>query len=260
MSKIYQTTETAIRNIKQGKPLHWKVFSKYWNRKDEFLELAKAGAFVGDWEHKKFPFWISSWRWEEEYVIEIFNAQQELWDGIHSINHIDWLMDGLPDSITSSKEYLSLCSRWNRLSFRLTGPAREEFDRSLYLSKRQNGEVFREIFEDHADIFKQDIKTTRALINHFELAPASIINDRDYCLKFLQSFPWFLSDLPGWRDDIDFAIDLFNLIPDFNIYPFSYRLRKIVKDQDPKTSLMRYKLESTLATKPELHKPKVHKI
>lgn len=260
MSNTIKNLEIAIRCIKEGWPLHEEVFSEFWDKKEDFLELAMAGGYVNDWFWAKYPKWYSSWKWDEEFVTKIFNAQTIRWHGTDEMVEITWLMYSLPDSITSSKYYRYLCSVQPRLFEKITGPGRDAHNKLQYLSKQDSDLKFRELFEEHVDLFISDLEATCSLIEFFEIAPSPVVNDRNLCLDIARHKPKLTYMFPRWLDDIDFAIELLSLDPAFQRSWFSYGIQKIIKDQDPRTSLMKFKLESLLPSKPIFQERKAHKI
>lgn len=88
-----QKKQTAIRNIAKGENFTRKKFKAYWNDKECFRlgVVTKPHIIDFDIEKTMFENWWKSWRWDEEFVTELFFEILK--------KHNTFLFDMFPDSI-----------------------------------------------------------------------------------------------------------------------------------------------------------------
>ncbi len=268
MSRIYKNKDTAIRHLKKGEYFFNTPFSIFWNNKDMFATAVGLGFKPHGFQNRQENYdWYSKWCWDEDFVIELFDIVWNRSLPRELARNLIWLIDYLPDSITSSDRYLSLCrSNWHCFKDRATGAAYESVVSDIERSDTaQNLPKLDSLFENHGDLIKKEeevvIEYMSALLRH----PPQIMKDREYCLKLVEDYRnWGMYSLHPFQDDIDFAIEVANASPRPPLDVFSYRIRSFVKDGDPRELLPRLKihdeLENSLAKKPQVVSRKLMKV
>lgn len=268
MSRMYKNKDTVIRHLKKGEYFFNTPFSIFWNNKDMFATAVGLGFKPHRFQNWKENFdWYSKWCWDEDFVIELFDIVWNRSLPRELARNLDWLIDYLPESITSSDRYLSLCvSKWSSFRDRATGAAYEALVSDVVRSDTaQNLQKLDNLFENHGDLIKKEeevvIEFMSALLRH----PPQIIKDREYCLELVKGYRTFaMESLHPLMDDIDFAIEVANASPSPALHAFSYRIRSFVKDGDPRELLPRLKihdeLENSLAKKPQVVSKKLMKV
>lgn len=268
MSRIYKNKDTAIRHLKKGEYFFNTPFSIFWNNKDMFATAVGLGFEPYTFQNRRENYdWYSKWCWDKDFVIELFDIVWNRSLPRERARNLDWLIDYLPESITSSDRYLSLCvSYCSSFRDRATGAAYEALVSDVVTrDTAQNLQKLDSLFENHGDLIKKEkevvIEFMSALLRH----PPQIIKDREYCLKLVEGYRnWGMQSLHPLQDDIDFAIDVANALPRPALHAFSYRIRSLVKDGNPRELLPRLKihneLQNSLATKPQVVSRKLIKV
>lgn len=268
MSCIYQNEDTAIRHLKKGRYFFNTPFSKFWNKKEMFVTAVKLGFKPSDYACFRHRYeWYKTWCWEEDFVTELFDIVWNQTTPRERVGEMYWLKEYLPDRITSSDRYLSLCLTASHLyTDRATGAAYqslvsdiERSDTSLNLQKLDS------LFENHAELIKKDGEVVTDFMSSLLRYPSQIINDRKFCLQLARDYGhWGMRSLRPLQDDIDFAIDVVTAFPSKSVNGFSYGIRSFVKDGNPRELLPRLKihneLENSLTKKPQVVGRKLNKV
>ena len=268
MGHIYQLEETAIRHLKKGQYFFNTPFKKFWNDQEMFVKAVEIGfrPYVFQTRREEY-YWYTKWCWQESFVAELFNL---IWNRVAPHERgksLQWLIDYLPESITSSDRYLDLCRNTNKLFIRrATGKAYdslvadiEERDSAFNLKKLDS------LFEDHSDLIKEEEITVIDYMANMLRYPPQVLNDHNYCFRLVKDYGvWGLEALRPLQDDIDFALKLVKAVPLRPLRGFSYRIRSAVKSEPPEAILKSLKLNCQLnfelPTNPEKAEKKLFKV
>lgn len=247
---VYKKEETVIRKLQEGRYFFNTPFKLFWNNEDMFLKAVELGFRPYDFQHPNEKYhWYTKWCWQEGFVENLFNM---LWNQVapqERARAIYWLIDYLPESITSSDRYLDLCRNTHSIFIkRATGKAYdalvadiEERISAFNLKKLDS------LFEEHSNLIKQEESTLIDYMSNMLRHPPQVLNDRNYCLRLVKDYGvWGIESLRPLQDDIDFALTLVNAIPTRPLRGFSYRIRSAVKHGDPATILPRLKFNDEL--------------
>lgn len=250
MGQIYQKEETAIRHLKNGRYFFNTPFKKFWNNKEMFVEAVKLGFVPHEFQYRREEYsWYTKWCWEADFVVELFEMLWTKTPPTQQVKALYWLIDYLPESITSSSRYLSLCRNTSFLFIkRATGAAYESLaadierrDTAFNLKKLDS------LFEHHLDLIKKEAYTLVVYMSGLMRHPPEVLEDREYCLHLIKEYgSWAIETLRPLQDDIDFALMTAKAIPGRSVRGFSYRIRSAVKLGDPAMILPRLKFNDEL--------------
>ena len=252
---IYTKNETVIRKLQEGKNFFNVQFKLFWNKEDMYLKAVELGFRPYEYQCQKEKYhWYTQWCWQEGFITKLFNMLWNEGTPRERVIALYWLIDYLPESITSSDRYLDLCRKTHGIfSKRATGKAYD----SLVADIESRDSAFNikkldSLFEDHSSLIKQEGNTVIDYMSNMLRHPAAVVNDRNYCLHLVKEYGVNgIESLRPLQDDIDFALTLVNTVPARSLRGFSYRIRAAVKSGDPLRILPKLKFNCELDR--ELH-------
>lgn len=262
MSHIIKRDTTALLHLKKGYDFHLARFREFWHKKEMFFDAVTINRNP-NWQAHNSKYWKNEWCWDADFVASIFDT---LWSQTCDSDKPDklrWLGPYLPETITSSPRFLELVLLEDIFLQRyLTGQALNDYvDITLSSLPRQDRVMkVRWLFEKHIRFTPNKARDIQTLMENLMTVPDSILSNRSDCIELVRQCGYALEQMIPWRDDIDFAIDLHSAA-DWYLNPyFSYRLRKIVKNQPPRVTLEKYKLDTELSHKTQPVRTGVNKI
>lgn len=259
-----QKKATAIKNILKGENLSRQKFKDFWNDKECFSLSAAINPYIIERDHYqgKFTSWRKEWRWDEEFVTNLFLAMLEKHTNYyHSIFPSD-LLAHLPDSVTNDIHFARLASRrYINLYQNYMGDFVENLNEFPWEPQDRNNSVLDRWI---VNAYKE---------KHFEIEITPqfeyLVANPEYTLQAIENGTLDLANVPyalrrtnkkiaaavirhhrdfwgipkAYLDDIPFAIDCLGDTPD-NILSddlerhLSYRIRKLVRyDEENKSCL-----------------------
>lgn len=253
-----QKKQTAIRNITNGENLTRIKFKAYWNDKEVFrLGVVKNPYIIElDWYETIFTDWWNNWRWDEQFVTELFLDILENHENFYNRRFPTKLLDQLPDSVRNDPWFARLASRKNLHHYeRYVGEIVENIDEFPWKPGDKDNHLLdmwvmnaykEKFFEiEKTPAYEQLLANPERTIQLIE-SKAVHIGDVPYALRrsnkkvaaaIIRTEQSFWGIPKSFMDDIGFVLDCLGANPSDNLIyhvsnNLSYRIRKIVGSRD----------------------------
>ena len=253
-----QKKQTAIRNITNGENLTRKKFKAYWNDKEVFRigVLKNPYIFEIDWDETIFTDWWNHWRWDEQFVTELFLDILEKHEYRYSSNLPTKFLDQLPDTVRNDPWFARLASRKHLRNYeRYVGEIVENLDefpwkpedKDNYLLDMWVMNAYKEKFFEieKTPEYEQLLANPERTIQLIESKTVHIGNvpyvlrrsNKKVAAAIIRTEQSFWGIPRSFMDDIGFVLDCLGANPSDNLIHhvsnnLSYRIRKIVRSRD----------------------------